>query len=227
MDVGRAIAELDARDFPDVARFDSSAPLCGHVAVLPSAFNPPTLAHFRLIEVGIATAGATCGAALLTTRNVAKEVDGSPLEHRVGMLTAATHHAVLVGNSARFVDQAAALRRAYPSPTIDFVVGYDTLVRIFQARYYADMPGELEPFFAAHRVVATNRAEHGLDEVERYLAGNSLARRFRDRILLAEVDADAAHLSSTNARERTGRGHDAMGVPPEVAEYIRRHRLYR
>lgn len=223
-----ALALLDTSAEPSVARFDDGPPLAGQVAVLPSAFNPPTLAHLHLLETALAS-GCDQAAALLTTRNVAKEVFGAGLPDRVGMLLALRDARpellVLATNAARFVDQAAALRNWAPAATFDFVAGYDTLVRLFDVRYYADMPAELRPFFERHRVIATNRGDYGLDAVEEFLQRPEVLP-FAGRILARQLDDHPASFSSTAARETVARGDHPEILPAPVAAYIRAHGLY-
>ncbi|MGD9934334.1 MAG: hypothetical protein AB7T37_11525 [Dehalococcoidia bacterium] len=224
-----ALHELDATPTPAVRRFDAGAQPASGFVVLPSAFNPPTLAHLALLVLGAEATGRQ-PAAMLTTKNVAKSVHGASLPHRVGMLLAAREShanlAVLVANAARFVDQAVALRVSFPEAQVDFVAGYDTLVRIFDPGYYTDMDAELEAFFDAHRLVVTNRGDATMEEVDRLVASDPV-RPFASRILVCELDAGMAAMSSTGARNAApGDAHDDH-VPVPVAHYIRTHRLYR
>jgi nicotinic acid mononucleotide adenylyltransferase len=219
---------LDARDVPAAVRLDRPAPLSGRIAVLPSAFNPPTAAHVALLEVGI-EGGAHAAAALLSTKNVDKSLSGATLAQRVDMLLALSSGrssmAVLATNAARIADQAAALRQAHPHADFDFVVGFDTLVRLFEPRYYDNMEQQLETFFSYHRVVATNRGQAGVDLVVSYVEGE-VPGRFRERILIRELHEFPASLSSTVARDEAARMGRPLSVPSEVADYIERHRLY-
>ena len=231
------IAEIAARlatvhDSPGwtVTRFDQGAPFEGRVAVLSSAFNPPTHAHVSLLELGAAVDGITGVAAMLTTNNVDKSLFGAPLSHRVGMLLALGEAepggvAVLASNAARFVDQAEALRISYPQASFDFIAGFDTLVRIFDPRYYEDMDTVLDRFFARHRLIATNRGQDTISAVAAFVA-TPAASRYAGNIIVRELDDHPASLSSTQAREHAGRGVTPSAVPPAVAEYIARHGLY-
>lgn len=224
------LAALDAHAGPAVHRFDADLDLDARTVVLPSAFNPPTHAHVALLAAAAEVAGAASRAALLSTRNVDKGLYGATLDHRVGMLlAAAAEHAlaVLTTNAARFVDQALALRTAFPGATFDFVAGYDTLVRIFDERYYDDMEGELASFFMSHRLIAANRGPYGPDDVERFIDRHPLAAAYHGRIIVAPIDAESAALSSTLAREVASRGADLDAVPPSVAGYILANGLYR
>ncbi len=231
--IGERLAALERSHAPAAARFDAPDAPRGRWVVLPSAFNPPTLAHLRLLELARAAAGAEWGAALLTTRNVDKGVEGAPLAERVGMLLAARASrpalAVLAANRARIADQAEALAAAFPDAAFDFALGHDTLTRLFEARYYeggaAGMARALERFFARHRVVAANRGGAGAAEVADWAAAN--AGPFADRILVAALDERHARISSSAVRARLAAGGDARAdLPDEVAERIRARGLY-
>ncbi len=214
-----------------MTRFDSEEGLTGGWAVLPSAFNPPTRAHLRLLELAGTVEGVRGQAALLTTRNVAKGIEGASLADRIGMLLAAgesrTGLAVLAANQARIVDQAAALRATWPEASFDFVLGHDTLVRLFEERFYADagsMEAELDGFFALHRVIASNRGGMGVEEVRAWVAGT--AGRYGERIVTVAIDDEHGGMASSHARARLGAGEAADDLPAEVVEYIREHGLY-
>ena len=221
-----ALARLET---PAVARFDRDEALQGRWAVLPSAFNPPTRAHLRLLDPALGVEGVQGGAALLTTRNVAKGIEGAALADRIGMLLAARASrpglAVLAANQARIADQAAALRATWPGATFDFVLGYDTLVRLFDDQYY-DGPMELvlDPFFECHRIVATNRGEVTVADMEAWVAER--ASRYAARIITVGLDEEHGRMASSEARARIGAGAGSDDVPAEVAAYIREHELY-
>lgn len=227
-EIAAALEALDAEAQPAAKRFDPGGPFSAHVAVLPSAYNPPTIAHIHLLDGGREAAGADTAAALLTTRNVAKGILGASLPQRVEMLLAVHFErpeiAVMACNAARIVDQGLALRRGYAGIEFDFVVGYDTLVRLFDPQYYSDMRAELLPFFAHHRIVATNRAEAGIEEVARFI--HSAAGEFEARIIVTEIDGHPAGLSSSAARADVPGGSALEAVPAAVHEYIVTHRLY-
>lgn len=228
-EIAARLATLDASPTPLAARLDDGAPFGRRAVVLPSAFNPPTIAHLHLLDVAREAAGADSAVALLTTRNVAKEVFGADLTHRIGMLLALRgtepNLGVMAASVARIADQGIALRAAFPGTEFDFVMGYDTLVRLFHSSYYTDMPAELAAFFAHHRVVATNRAEATLDVV-RALLDEPYVRPFADRIIVAQADEHPASLSSTGAREEIRRREGSGTIAAPVLAYIHEHGLY-
>ena len=228
-EVAARLLRLDAEPLPAAVRFDHGPAIGATAAVLPSAFNPPTHAHQHLLERAVARFGIVSAIALLTTRNVDKGVNGASLSDRVGMLLALRAEmpalAVMASNQARIIDQAVALNSAFPATEFDFVVGFDTLERLFAPRYYEDQERELAPFFERHRVLAANRATVGARDVEAWLDANAGA--FRQRIAVLEIDEVPASLSSTQVRQALQGNRQAFDVAPGVRRYIEEHALYR
>ena len=209
--------------------------ICGpgeRLGVTSASFNPPTRAHLRMTE----EAGRLCGfhetLFVLARTNVEKRLYGAPLEARLWMLDALAGSrpscSVAAVSHPRFVDKATALSAHYPPGTeICFIVGYDTLVRLFDPKYYADMPAELGRMFASCRFVAANRGEHSLEAVRRFLERPE-CREFADRITVMELDARHAGISSSEVRERLSRGEKISDLAPEeVEKVIREMALYR
>ena len=227
-DTSSRLQAIEQATLPAAGRLDEEAQLAGPVAVLPSAFNPPTRAHFHLLAASSELLGAT-PAALLTTRNVDKALTGASYLQRIEMLLAARGVmpalAILAANQARIIDQAAILRQTWPQAVFAVVAGYDVLIRLFDPTYYTDMGAELAPFFEQHRLIVTNRAGHSLAEVGAFIDAH--AARFAHRITLLEIDDHHASLSSSVARGHAATGEETPSLTPEVAEYVRKHGLYR
>ena len=223
------LADLARSEAPAVTRFDADEGLRGGWAVLPSAFNPPTRAHLRLLDLAQGVAGVEGGAALLTTRNVTKGVEGAALENRIGMLLATRESrpglAVLGANQARIADQAAVLRTTWPEASFDFVLGYDTLVRLFDQQYYTGaMEAVLDPFFGHHRVIAANRGEVSLVAMRDWVEAQ--AARYTARIVTMALDPEHGRIASSEIRARIEAGAGSDDLPEGVADYIRRRGLY-
>ena len=227
--VGERLEALAHGEAPEAARFDAEEGLRGGWAVLPSAFNPPTRAHLSLLDLAESVDGVEGGAALLTTRNVAKGIEGAALADRIGMLLAARESrprlAVLAANQARIVDQAAALRGTWPEASFDFVLGYDTLIRLFDQQYYEGaMEAVLDPFFERHRVIVANRGGVTALGVDAYVAEQ--ASRYAERIVTVALDTAHRLMSSSGVRTQIEAGEASYDLPEGVAEYIREHGLY-
>jgi len=227
--VARTLALLDGMESPAACLFDGAPGLSGTVAVLPSAYNPPTVAHRHLLESAGSAVPSSSALALLTTRNVDKGLHGAPLADRVGMLLALAGEspglAVGASNRARIIDQAESLVASFGPLELVFVVGFDTLERLFAPRYYQDMERELAPFFERHRVLAANRGSIGAAQVADWVSAN--ANPFHDRIGVLEIDEFPASLSSTQVREALAAGNHHSALTPAVRRYIEQHGLYR
>ncbi len=201
------------------------------LGVMSASFNPPTRAHLRMAEMAARTFALDEVLLLLAKANVDKAIYGAPLDARLLMLDAVAgarrSYSVALVNKARFVDKIEALKPLYPASVgASFIVGYDTLVRLFDPKYYADMGVELERMFASCRFVAVNRADHDTEDIRRFLKRPE-CRAFADRIDVMALDPLHAAMSSSEVRERLRRG-EAVGdlVPEEVEQIIRRMGLY-
>ena len=53
-----------------------------------------------------------------------------------------------------------------------------------------------------------------------------IVRDFAERILVRELEPERARHSSTKEREAIEQGGQPVGLPPAVADYIRRRKLY-
>ncbi len=199
----------------------------GTLLCLSASFNPLTVAHERLV----AEAGRTVPPGeilfLLALANVDKEIVGFPTADRLKILLGYAGGRPMLSVAAvshgRFVDKARAIRPAYPPGTrLAFILGFDTLVRLFEPRYYTDMARELREFFAAAEVVAANRAPAPPEAVTAFLDRPEV-RPFRERIHPFCLPADIAAVSATAVRQRLARGESAAGlVPPDILPLIGR-----
>ncbi len=226
--VRQVLDRLDAESGFSVARIDEGPALKSHIAVLPASFNPPTIAHVELLEQAKGVSGVATSVALLTTRNVDKSLSGASYEDRIAMLLALDlpSTGIFVSNAARIADQAVALRNDFPTEIFDFVVGYDTLVRLFDRSYYhEELAAVLDNYFSHHRVIAATRGEQGLDAIDAFLNSEPTARDFVSRILPLDLGDELADVSSTEVRETIATGGDP-DVPPSVRRYIDERGLY-
>lgn len=114
--------------------------------ILDSSFNPPTIAHERLLYSSSLKNGAHM--ALISTNNVDKNVGG--IEHRLKLLDAlATSHndlLVAVTDQPRFIDKRKLIQKLFPDAQLYFIMGMDTISRFFDAKYYN--PDEMKQDFA-------------------------------------------------------------------------------
>ncbi len=204
----------------------------GNLVVMDASFNPMTVAHEAMLKRASETCRAGEALLLLSHANVDKTIYGASLAQRLAMLD---HYAepcrsisVAGCSHARFVDKASALRPIYPESTgLFFVVGYDTLLRLFDPRYYIDMADELSALFDVAHIVAANRDNIDPEAVRR-LANSPEYAAFSDRIHFIRLDGVHSRISSTEVRELK-RKCMAIGhlVPPRIADAIDALNLYR
>lgn len=204
----------------------------GNLVVMDASFNPMTVAHEAMLKQASDTCRAGEALLLLSHANVDKAVYGATLAQRLAMLdhyAASFRNLSVAGCShARFVDKARALAPLYPKSTgLFFVVGYDTLLRLFDPRYYSNLTDELAAFFAVARVVAANRANTDPDAMQRLKTSPEYGA-FCDRIHIIGLDDAHSRMSSTEVRtlKKTDAGIGHL-VPSRIAEAIDALHLYR
>ncbi len=196
------------------------------LGVLSSAFNPLTEAHAKMAELALREYQLGEVMLELSKMNVDKRVYGASLAERLWMLKhfVASRPALSVGlcSHARFIDKAKAIREVYPEGTdIYFIVGYDTLVRVFDPKYYDDLDAELQELFEEAQFIAANRGQQTLDDVEAFLE-RPVCRPYADKVHLIELDSFHATLSSTLGRERLAEGESVADlVPDEILPLLR------
>jgi len=163
---------------------------------------------------------------LLARANVDKEVSGLPLERRLTLLARFVEtrptFSVAACSHGRFVDKVEAIRPHYPTGTLlTFVVGFDTLVRLFDPKYYADRDAALSALFKASEFIAANRAPDPPEAVTTFLARPDVASSAH-RLRVIQLPPEIAAVSATQVRARLSRGEPVTGlVPPEIQSLLR------
>ncbi|KAG2420711.1 hypothetical protein HFD88_000325 [Aspergillus terreus] len=235
--------------------------------VLDSSFNPPTLAHRRIASSAVLENPGKPSRVLLllATQNADKPSKPALFEDRLAMMelfaqdlleylktslssTTAPHLPEIdigVTKKPYFVDKAAEIGSSgvYP-PSLEQVhlTGYDTLIRIFNPKYY---PPEhtlqpLGPFLTQHRLRVTMRPDSewgSQDEQKAFLLNMAQGgmeadggkREWAQRIQLVEGKKPGERsVSSTKAREavqENARDLDLL-VPSRVKDFILSERPY-
>jgi len=219
------LAGLDPQELPLLA-FARRAPSgigerAGQLLCLSASFNPLTVAHTWLSHEASRLFPPDEVLLLLARANVDKLVEGLPLERRLSMLVhfVESHptFSVAACSHGRFVDKAEAIRRHYPPGTrLAFIVGFDTLVRLFDPKYYPDLSASLSALFGASEFIAANRAPDPPEAVTTFLARPDVAP-YAQRIHVIQLPPEIAEISATEVRARLARGEPVTGlVPPEI-----------
>ncbi|KUL83844.1 hypothetical protein ZTR_06558 [Talaromyces verruculosus] len=234
--------------------------------ILDSSFNPPTAAHLEIASTALEESPHSSRLLLLlATQNADKPSKPASFEDRLVMMTlfaqelrthlqsslpsipAADLPQVDIGVTKKpyFVDKAAAIEQSgeYPDDLEQVhLTGYDTLIRIFNPKYYPPTHTlqPLEPFLSRHRLRVTTRPDDewgNLQEQEEYLRHLAQGgreqeggkREWAERIqLIPGRKIDEVPVSSTRARN-AARSKDTLLhslVPATVSSYIMAQELY-
>ena len=191
------------------------------LGIFSGSFNPLTLAHTKMVEDTIAEYELDELLLLLAKANVDKGVFGLPLAARLLTLKKYTENrqrfSVGVSSHGRYIDKVTALKAISPPETeFYFIVGYDTLVRIFDPKYYTDFHAELEELFVEARFIVANRAAADIKTIESFMEQPEICRyaSYVSCLLLPDV---YAYMSSTEVRELLMRGEAIEHlVPPSI-----------
>jgi nicotinamide-nucleotide adenylyltransferase len=230
--------------------------------VLDSSFNPPTKAHHRIAESALLNDHGSAPKRLLlllATQNADKANMPASLEDRLVMMTLFAHELLYDINEQGlsplidvglvkqpyFHDKAAAVDGSdvYPgSPQQVHLVGFDTLIRIFNTKYYAPDHNlrVLEPFLSKHRLRATYRTDdgwcsrHQQDQYVQDIAdggrlNDGAQREWAQQLSLVEGRGEGEEIiSSTLARKaaKNDPAHLVKYVMPTVREWIVSEKLY-
>ena len=175
------------------------------LGIFSGSFNPLTLAHVRMTEDTLKAYELDEVLLLLAKANVDKDIFGLPLAARLVTLKKYAKDrqkfSVGVSSHGRYIDKVTALKVIFPSETeFHFIVGYDTLVRIFDPKYYTNFHAELQELFVSARFIVANRGEADIKTIEAFMAQPEILRytSYVSRLILPDT---YAYMSSTAVRE--------------------------
>ena len=195
------------------------------LGIFSGSFNPLTLAHTKMVEDTIAEYELDELLLLLAKANVDKGVFGLPLAARLLTLKKYTENrerfSVGVSSHGRYIDKVAALKAISPPETVFyFIVGYDTLVRIFDPKYYTDFHAELRELFIEARFIVANRAEADIKTIEFFMNQPEI-RKYAPYVSCLPLPDVYAYMSSTEVRELLMQGEAIEHlVPPSILSML-------
>lgn len=193
------------------------------LGIFSGSFNPLTLAHIKMVEDTVAKYQLDELLLLLAKANVDKLVFGLPLAARLLTVKkyAENRSLISVGASShgRYIDKVTALKVLFsPDTEFHFIVGYDTLVRIFDAKYYTNFHAELQALFVSARIIVANRAGADIKTIETFMTQPEICRYapYVSCLLLPDIYAS---MSSTEVRDLLEHGETVEHlVPPSLLE---------
>ncbi|KAJ2159145.1 hypothetical protein GGF46_003233 [Coemansia sp. RSA 552] len=157
-------------------------------------------------------------------------------------------HNMAIGmvNTPRFVDKCKAVddlvRRAWGEQAAGgeggaaadlqvlsyFAMGWDTLIRVFDPKYYSDFPGELDEFFASGGRIAYSRRVGFPDaDVEAFFNRPEMAC-YLQFIFELKLPKRVKHISSSDVRIAVRDSTQSVrDIPPRILEFVNSCQLYR
>lgn len=220
--------QLDSSKPPRIELIHGAAPTSRNVrklGIFSGSFNPLTLAHAKMIEDTLTAYPLDEMLLLLAKANVDKDVFGLPLAAR--LLTLKRYTATLprfsvgVSSHGRYIDKVTALKALFsPETEFHFIVGYDTLVRIFDPKYYTDFHAELQELFVSARFIVANRAEADTKTIETFMAQPEI-RQYTRHVSPLFLPDIYAYMSSTEVRELLEQGKAIEHlVPASILDFL-------
>lgn len=217
---------------------DSTSEKC-RLLVLDSSFNPPTKAHAKLLQTSLETypTGFFDGSLLLfSTNNVDKILTGASVLQRAQMMEIVAlqypNSAVGFTPHGRFMDKAKYIHswfaENYSSSQLElyFIVGYDTMARLLDPKYYNSIPVKeaLTPFFESCHLICADRGQEDVD-----FWANTYKIFDQNLIQRIQLDPITSQFSSTLAREAIQqRDADQLNtiLDPNIVAFVNENKIY-
>ena len=203
------------------------------VIVFTASFNPPTMAHLALLKEARRYAREHEPMqvfAAMSKHTVDKETVERPLmADRLLLLSEIVqrrlpHAGILLFNRGLYVEQARAIRASFPGVRrILFLIGFDKIVQIFDARYYDDRDAELAELFRLAELLVVPRGPAGQEEL------NELLQRTENKLFAQSIHSIALNsayrdISSSEIRQKVASYE--RDIPQEVRAFLRETRAY-
>ncbi|KAJ2726085.1 hypothetical protein GGI07_000869 [Coemansia sp. Benny D115] len=181
---------------------------------------------------------------LLGSQNADKKLSGATLEQRMRMsreqFTRTRLHNMAIGmvNTPRFVDKCLAVQAAVlehwpheaeaPKVLCYFAMGWDTLIRFFDPKYYKDYAAEIAGFFdGGGRIVYSRRTGFPDDDVDRFF-GRPDIQPYLPHLFELTLPKRVRHISSTDVRLAVRDSTQSVrDIPPRILEFVNSSQLYR
>ncbi|CCH45402.1 hypothetical protein BN7_4984 [Wickerhamomyces ciferrii] len=232
------------------------------LCILDSSFNPPTKGHLTLVSKTIdyytqdqkTSIDDIHVVLLLAINNADKLPKPAQFESRLDMMALFADHiqqkfevpvTVALTEYPKFIDKAKALETWVDSWVPDmskvrfaFLVGFDTLIRIFNPKYYTALPisQALNEFIQRNDTFCLTRSDEANESITdqfKYVQDiadgkTDLPTSWADKIHLMENDPDALAISSSEVRDGVEKADDdwKTHVTDEVARYIINEKVY-
>ncbi|EDO18957.1 hypothetical protein Kpol_2002p27 [Vanderwaltozyma polyspora DSM 70294] len=214
--------------------------------VLDSSFNPPHLGHYELLKKTIEFYNDSNNHVLLllSVNNADKAPKPASFENRLQMISILNNilksegieSSVGVTTHAKFVDKNDAIRDSgFFNNDIVFLVGFDTITRIFDSKYYTPLlPAEaLSHFMECTEICCLARADSiSIEkqymyptEIEKGIFEPNIPSSWGHKIHILHNEKQYSNISSSNIRLEIKDGIDldtlSTDMPLPIIEYLK------
>ncbi len=203
----------------------------GRLGILPASFNPPTKAHVALIREAMKRFNLDEVLVLLDLQAMDKHMIGASFEDRLRMLKILFEHhsrvSLGLSNRGLFAEKIAPLRRWYPSPIrFVFMVGFDTILRVMDRKYYRNRKRSLDRLFDECEFLVANRGEGERDSFEKLFLQQE-NEKYKRGATFFTLSKHFTSVSSSLVRERLGQGRSVKHlVPAPIFRFINEMKFY-
>lgn len=222
------------------------------IYVLDSSFNPPHYGHLELINRAVTLQKGKPGhvVLLLSITNADKAPAPAAFDQRLDMMyelgeyllgntpinNSINQYSLIMSKSPRFIDKSMELNRIYPRGLKHYLMGFDTLIRVFDQKYYtAPIAEELEDFVTRNKFVCLTRDKEINDQLK-YLqqlkTGQlNLPSHWANYIELVVNELDNSVISSSSIRNTYKSARELVSLlesrtMPPIKRYIEDNNLY-
>lgn len=204
----------------------------GRLGIFPASFNPPTKAHAALIKEARKQGDLDEILLLLDIQAMDKKPIGAAFEDRLIMLKKLFQRnpevSIGLASHGLFVEKLKPLRELYPpTVTLTFIVGFDTILRVIDRKYYRNRKRSLDQLFRESQFLVGNRGDLGKAAFE-MLFSRRKNKKYVDRVSFLTLPTKFSSLSSSLIREEISQGEPTEDlVPASVLRFIRKQGLYK
>ena len=203
----------------------------GRVGIFPASFNPPTMAHLALIRQAKKQGDLDEILILLDIQAMDKEPVGAKFEDRLTMVNKVfgrdPNISIGLSNRGLFLQKLSPLRQYYPHPVrFFFIVGFDTILRVIDKKYYRNRKQSLDALFSQCRFLVANRDQYEENALE-ILFRRRENKAYGERVSFIALPSKYSSLSSSLIRGTIKEGESISHlVPSSTYRYIREKGLY-
>ncbi|KAJ3274786.1 hypothetical protein HDV01_001989 [Terramyces sp. JEL0728] len=176
---------------------------------MDSSFDPPHISHLSMIK-------GTNGLLLLSTNNMDKNQNNT--KDRI-MLVKSLGLPFAITDQGRFIDKAKLVQGCW-------VMGYDTLTRFFNKKYYTDFESDMDKFFVANTIKCFDRGNTAVPMWERQELQHVL--KYKASVKVEGCLSEEVSISSTEVRAMI-KDKDKRWkryVPDSVQQLIIENKMY-